>query len=157
MQCPVCESELRLAEAIPETLYGAFVYVRCTEPTCGRELVAAMPADGREEPRLLTPRVAFREERRAISERNALDRAITAAGVAATIVFGLAFAFLSIRATCRAEDVPAIFVVLATLGGTAMLVAFGFYVDTLVAARAWARRLRHVELVFVSKPKAYRV
>jgi len=152
MRCPACAAELRLAERVPETLYGRYVYVRC--PKCGKEHVGAMPIDQEQEPRLMTARSAFREGKRDVAKKNSFDGGVAkicaGLGVFGTLIMSGALI------VAGPMELGAAAVVLVGGLGTSGAVYGGWVLDNMIGAEKWLQTLPRVQLAFAAVPEGYR-
>ncbi len=160
MNCPFCACELRLGEPVPAALKGAFVYVRCAEAACAREMVAAMPtkpANSSEEPRLMPSRAAFRERRRLIGGKRNADRIVTILMAFGSVFGGIGFAW-AVALDGGPDMSPGVPFLCAGTGVVgALVLGGGFYLDTMLGAERWLQDLPRVQLSLVGPPKAYRL
>lgn len=155
MECPHCKHELRLAEAVPTALEGAFAYVKCPRERCAQPLVAHIVTAA---PALMTVRDGHRLAAAHVRATSVADRIVVAIACVGAFGFGLFLALWEFLIPSEASRGSAIaYAIFLGLGPfTTVAMVGGLLLDEMLGREKWRASLPHVTLVFGTTPDAYR-
>lgn len=160
MECPACHATLRLGEAIPPALQGAFAYVKCPAPKCGREMVASFAAEGAI---LMSFHDAKREASKRVRATPTYERILTGILFGLSVPFGLFLGIWQFLAPSGPSydgpsltDIIAIGVLTVLPPACVAMIAGAFYLDEILGREKWVATLPRAAMVLASEPELYR-